>query len=760
DYKNIFKYLSVDIKGFGDSGNCNININCDNDDLWQLLKHSVCKITYNGWLCSGALINNTKQDGYPYLLTANHCINSPYDASSAVFYFNYESLDCTNTDGRKDQTISSSTIVATPPQKTLDFSLLELSTNPPPEYHPYFAGWNRDVLDPQEVTSIHHPRGDIKKITKSYDGATTGDYGEGYNEYAHWWIDEWDEGTTEGGSSGSPLFDKDGRIIGDLTGGDASCSYNYNDYYQQFYHSWKDFSDSTDQLKPWLDPNNSETVSLLGYLPYDSMPSNLKASFNDTVVNLNWNHVIDTASIKFYYIYRNSVKIDSIKYANYQDTVAYKNTLYEYFITAKYLIPGEFESLPSNSIFMRSMNSLLLPFAETFEDGYIPDYWYEERSNDTVGWEYKSGGYSVVLDTAFEGSLNAYYYNENSETSKLVLPKFDLSSYTNVKLSFYMHMQAISNNVHNLKVLYKNTDSLDWTVLRSYDTSIDIWEKKEVPLPDLTKSYQIAIEGIGLGGFGICIDSLAIIEDGKFIDPDFNVNVDTICVYDSIEFSTTVSITNDIFWNFGNTAIPQIASGVGPHWVKYDSPGIKPVQLIVNDTYIKNDYDVAVVYNMPGVPSLTNIGNELISSSEVGNQWYFNGIPIEGATKNTFIIEEDGNYYVEVTNSFKCTSVSESKYMVVSDIETEEKIKDIQNEIIVYPNPNNGNFTLEIGSTLVEDQLKYKIIDITGKVIQYDVIEKGKEIQQIEILNSIEGIYIIQIITNNNFYTTKIIIKK
>ena len=120
DYKNVFNYLSKSTKGFGDSGDCNININCDDDDLWQLLKHSVCKITFNGWLCSGALINNTQQNGHPYFLTANHCINYPGDASAAVFYFNYESLDCENTDGRKDQTISGSTIIATPPEGTID----------------------------------------------------------------------------------------------------------------------------------------------------------------------------------------------------------------------------------------------------------------------------------------------------------------------------------------------------------------------------------------------------------------------------------------------------------------------------------------------------------------------------------------------------------------------------------------------------------------------------------------------------------------
>lgn len=760
DYKNVFNFLSKSSKGFEGSDVCNVNINCDNDDLWQLLKKSVCKITYNGWLCSGALINNTNQDGHPYLLTANHCINNTYDAIEAIFYFNYESPDCEDIDGIMDQSISGSTIIATPSIKTLDFSLLELSVNPPPSYKPYYAGWNRDVVDPTSVTSIHHPQGDIKKITKSYDGATTGDYGEGYNEYVHWWIEEWDEGTTEGGSSGSPLFDQDGRIIGDLTGGDASCSFNYNDYYQQFYHSWQDFADSSSRLKPWLDPTNSGTITLNGYLPYDTIPSQLKASLVDTLVHLTWNEVIDTANIEYYYIYMNSAKYDSVTLAMYTDTLAFRNILYKYSVTVKYKIPTEFESLPSNSVYVRSTDTITLPFVERFEDKYsIPDNWYEEKSNDTVGWEFKSGGFDGVVDNAFEGSINAFFFNDNGETSKLVLPKFDFSANTNVKLSFYMHMQQFNNDVHNLKILYKEVDSLKWKCIRTYNTSVEKWKKKEISLPNLSSNYQIAFEGIGNRGFGICIDSVSITEDGKFVEPDFTINKDTICLSDSIEFNTALDNSYDLYWIFGDSAIPRDASGAGPHWVKYLSSGIKPVQLIVNDTYIKQGKDAVVVFNLPVAPSFKNIGNELSSSSEMGNQWYFNGVPIDGATENTYIIENDGDYFVEVTNSFNCNSVSASQYMVVSGIE--EFIEDENNEgLKIFPNPNRGSFTLQLETIITSDQIKYEIIDITGIVQQSGIIEPYEKTKIIDLDKPKEGIYFIQIYSSDNYFTSKILIKK
>ena len=759
DYKDILSYLTKGEKGFGDSGDCNVNINCDNDELWQLVKHAVCKITIGGYLCSGALINNTKEDERPYLLTANHCLSAPGVEGSANFYFNYESPDCSDINGSIDQNISGSTLIATPPDGTIDFSLLELSVKPPPSYVPYYAGWNRDIKDPTSATSIHHPRGDIKKITKSYDGATTGDYGEGYDLYKHWHIDEWDEGTTEGGSSGSPLFDPNGWIIGDLTGGDASCSYNYDDYYQQLYHSWQDFENTDEQLKFWLDPINSETVTLDGFLPYDTIPSHLKAHLIDTIVYLNWNEVIDTANIDFYYVYRNGLKIDSVKTSYYIDTLTYSTLLYKYNVTAKYNFPEVFESLESNTEYIRTYDAFTLPFLETFENPVvINDYWYEERSNDTVGWEIKTGGFTTILDTAFEGSFNAYFYDENSETSKLVLPKFDLSAYINVSLSFYLHMQEFNNNVHHLNILYKEADTLEWKIIRSYKSTIFGWEKKNISLPNLTSNYQIALEGIGLGGIGICIDSISIKEDNSFIEPVFSANKDTICIYDSIQYTTTIDNSNIIYWNFGSTADPQEAYGIGPHWIKYKTNGIKPVQMIVNDTYIKTDNDVIVVYNEP-MPSFTNVGDQLISSSDVGNQWYLNDNPIDGATSNTYFIKEDGYYSVEVTNSFECNAISLSKYMVVTGDGDLDGMVSTNKEIQIFPNPNNGTFYVRI-ATQDNDTYYYKIIDVNGVEQKSGILNNYQENQTIKLNNPNEGIYFIQIYTKQDYFTSKILIKK
>ncbi len=267
DYKGTFGLKT----GYGSSGSCNVNINCPEGLEWQVEKRSVAKLLVGGYLCTGALINNTAIDAKPYLLTAEHCVSSQSVAGTAVFQFNYESASCVPTGNPSYQSISSSTIVAT--GGDLDFTLLELSQIPPTDYNVVYAGWNRKSTPATNTTCIHHPQGDIKKISKDNDPPAIGNYadvdpGAGYLTNSHWNIGEWDLGTTEGGSSGSPLFDENHLIIGDLTGGDASCNYNFNDYYARFDFSWDYHSDDpAKQLKTWLDPLNSGVETLAGYDP-------------------------------------------------------------------------------------------------------------------------------------------------------------------------------------------------------------------------------------------------------------------------------------------------------------------------------------------------------------------------------------------------------------------------------------------------------------------------------------------------------------
>lgn len=247
---------------FGQSGACNVNVNCPEGLPYGIEKRSVALIIVNGNAhCSGALINTTANDGTPYFLTANHCLGN---LGNWVFYFNYETPGCANDGQIPDQSMSGATLKAK--NENSDFGLILLNNDVPESYFPCYSGW--DASDNPNLTlsaySIHHPSGDVKKISFENDQPHQESIGGFANDV--WYIDNWELGVTEGGSSGSPLFNQSGKIIGQLGGGESGCSGSVGnglyDFYGRIGVSW-DFGDSPEtRLKEWLDPSNSGQLQM------------------------------------------------------------------------------------------------------------------------------------------------------------------------------------------------------------------------------------------------------------------------------------------------------------------------------------------------------------------------------------------------------------------------------------------------------------------------------------------------------------------
>ena len=266
----VYGYRSLRDKAanFGSSGACNIDVNCSDGDKWQNEKRSVVLIlrANNSRYCTGALINNVRQDTTPYVLTANHC---GLDAGSSIFVFNYESAACSpQTDGFTNQSMVGSTFKAS--NFKSDFTLFELLTAPPASYNVFYSGWDATGNTPKTGTGIHHPRGDIKKISHDFDTLKSDQYNSATTPNGHWEVSDWDRGTTEPVSSGSPLYNERHRIVGQLHGGQASCSNDRPDFYGKFSNSWDFDSPANQQLKRWLDPDTTNTLALDGLDPNPS----------------------------------------------------------------------------------------------------------------------------------------------------------------------------------------------------------------------------------------------------------------------------------------------------------------------------------------------------------------------------------------------------------------------------------------------------------------------------------------------------------
>jgi len=201
---------------------CHVDVNCPSGDGWENQRRGVVRLLITGSegsaFCSGSLINNTHHDCTPYVLTAEHCYDGPgLSPASTVFLFDYELTACEPGAVPTERTISGSTFSAS--HVAADHRLLELSSPIPVGWNVFFNGWSRALTPSPSAVTIHHPLGDLKKISTDNDPLIDGiDQGPD-----HWRVVNWDEGSTDPGSSGAPLLDAEGRIIGELHVDTASC---------------------------------------------------------------------------------------------------------------------------------------------------------------------------------------------------------------------------------------------------------------------------------------------------------------------------------------------------------------------------------------------------------------------------------------------------------------------------------------------------------------------------------------------------------
>ncbi|PKP20129.1 MAG: hypothetical protein CVU05_09800, partial [Bacteroidetes bacterium HGW-Bacteroidetes-21] len=268
-------------KDLGDSESCQVNINCSPvGDTWQTAKRGVARILFregaSWYYCSGTLVNNTAQNGQPYFLTANHCgaTASVADHNVWQFYFNYERATCVNTGTPVNNMITGCSMKSTGGiAGGTDFQLVLLNSNVSLAWNPYFNGWDRTTTASTAGVSIHHPTGDAKKISTYSTALTTTTWSGGMTN-GHWrvvWASNANGfGCTEGGSSGSPIFNgTTKRVVGTLTGGSSTCaSPATGDMYGKFNLHWEaNGGTAALQLKPWLDPMGTNPTFLDGYDP-------------------------------------------------------------------------------------------------------------------------------------------------------------------------------------------------------------------------------------------------------------------------------------------------------------------------------------------------------------------------------------------------------------------------------------------------------------------------------------------------------------
>lgn len=234
------------------SGACNVDVACEQGWAWDQQIRSVARYTFRigdgAALCSGSLVNNTGDTTRPYFLTAEHCVPTAEIAESMTFYWNYQSRTCRRPGSEESGSplpITERVQVSTGATMRArygnvhnngnisnrpDLTLVEINDGDNDgmendaddndflaDYNLYLNGWNRTGNTTEGLVGIHHPAGHAKRISINRDPTTLA----GFNASGttHLQFGRWEVGTTEGGSSGSPAFNDNKRVVGVLSGG-------------------------------------------------------------------------------------------------------------------------------------------------------------------------------------------------------------------------------------------------------------------------------------------------------------------------------------------------------------------------------------------------------------------------------------------------------------------------------------------------------------------------------------------------------------
>ena len=529
DYTDIMNYHGTLDENRED---CNTNVICSEGDDWRDQINGVVRVSMGGGLCSASLINNTQNDRTPYILFADHCVSGA--ASGYVFYFNYQSSSCTGTSGSLNQSVSGSNLLVSEDINSgPDFALLELTSNVPDSYNPYYVGWSRLSLPPQEAVGIHHPGGDIKKISFTNDNVSAGGSG------GYYWEFQYDNGRVIPGSSGSPFFDENKRQVG-------IASYIYTNYCdpspdcycsQQYSHGYGRFDQAMNLgMASFLDPTNSgvtfiDGISISGinivHDAYEDIPF-LDDNLIFTADVSAYTGVIDAVEL-YYNIGEGFVSQEmSPGINNFYSTSLdglYEGMLIEYYIMAvnsEGIVQTFPASAPDNSILF-VLGDLPDIYFNDFENNI--DNWQIGDINDsaTAGiWELaeplasyndqgflvqsgqddsQDGTYCFVTGNGFQidettGENSASFDDVDGGQTTLLTPNFNLSIYDEVVLTFsrwYTNDIGDNGNTDSWKVQASNDDGQSWIDIENTSVSNASWIKSRFILSnfiDFTENVQ------------------------------------------------------------------------------------------------------------------------------------------------------------------------------------------------------------------------------------------------------------------------------
>ena len=681
-----YNYLKVtqndDMLKIGESGSCMVNINCPEGADWQTQKKGVAKsvtpIGGSGFLCSGTLVNNTNQDLTPYFLTASHCFWSGTTTlttlqwNQTMYYFHYESPGCATTAPTAVQrTITGSQmLVESRVSGGSDGVLLRLNNAIPLDWDLYFNGWDRRNIAASNGVGIHHPQGDVKKISTYSAPATSVQWsnpdGTGAAN-AHWQVifvqTVNGHSVTEGGSSGSPLFNQNKLVVGTLTGGNSACGTNpsgVNKYGKLWYHwdannqaSSSTGANTTMRIRDYLDPSNTGAETLDGTYTVNNLPTADFTASSTSIYTLESITYTNTSIGATSYLWTFQGGTPATSTDRNPPPVAYNSS--GNFTTTLQINGGTNpQEIKTENITVTIKGTPAQPVANfgvpevVYSEGFdgsstlAPNWVVETKTGHTSPNSWVTGNFGAnfsEIDPANVRSAAVVFHANPSNAWLTSAGTFSIVAGSSIE--FYAIHDGSLDAV-TLNFLVSDDNGTNWTKLWTAGNSAISrafsWSKYTVDLSSFAGSnLKIAWQYVGAGGNSMGLDGI------KLYDPVSSTTLHVGDFLKPVDFSSGTPVLWD--WTFSG-ATPVNATGEAPR-VQYMTAGVYDISLTVTNTVGSDTKTITNAVTVLDKPTLT-----AFSSSSAGYTMRENyGQYIIPSTSVTFK-DETKNYPLSWTWSF------------------------------------------------------------------------------------------------------------
>ena len=717
-------------KGLNDSGDCNLDVDCSIGEDWEELKEHNKRsagilLSGGSGFCSGALINNTENDGTPYFLTANHCYSNP---ASWAFRFGWISPNsvCATTEnssnGPTNMTISGATLRAR--DAGSDFALVEINSEIPEEWDRVFAGWDKSDNFPEFQVGIHHPSGDVMKVCRDDNPAT-----KEVNGGAQTWeivggglFGGWEIGVTEPGSSGSPLFDQEGRIIGQLFGGGAACSgtndNNQFDYYGRVGVSWEGAGTSSTRLRDWLDPQNTGNDTMDPYpaltvYPYDSGISSIDSPLDGVLTS---SEVITVTIINYG---ENSISNFDVSYQVDGGSIVTENF-------SGTILTGESAQYSfSSTADMSSVGTTYQIYSYTSLSGD------EDSENDGVYTEVthlnpNDLGISEIISPSSGTNLSA------NELVTVVITNYGSSSQSNFEVSYEINGIIVTETFSgplqgNTSVSYTFNGSADFSAFGIYDLIVTVFLNNDANDSNNSLSSNITNANCSPVGDLSYGDGFHLFQLG-----DINNNTGE----GGVGYENFTNLSTDL--EQGAAHQLTVTTGYGNQyirvWIDFNDDYTFSLDELVVDNFVIASGSASGSYteNMDlVVPANAALGPHIMRAKSNWNA----PVPDDACEETQYGETED--YMANIVESLGTENIQ------------------IEN-ISIYPNPISNILNVNVGSS---SGLNYSIFNITGQIIFNGKFTSSNN--RVDFSNLSKGVYFLQVLDKQlNKQNTYKLIKK